>query len=119
MYASVSKGYKNGIFITTGATFAAALDPATQESVLAYEAGVKLSLLNRKMQLNAAVFHYDYRDKQIRGRIIDPVVGGLNQLLNIPESRISGAEVQLIWEPVGGLTFNGGVTYISSKIREC
>lgn len=116
VYATVSKGYKNGIFITTGATFAAALDPATQESVLAYEAGFKLGLLNRTMQLNGAVFYYDYRDKQIRGRIIDPVVGGLNQLLNIPESRIAGAEVQLVWEPIDGLNFNGGATYISSKI---
>jgi iron complex outermembrane receptor protein len=117
LYATVSKGYKNGIFITSGATFAAQLDPATQESVLAYEAGFKLGLLNRTMQLNGAIFYYDYRDKQIRGRIIDPVLGGLNKLINIPESRIQGAELQLIWEPVEGLTFNGGATVVSSKIK--
>lgn len=116
LYATASKGYKNGIFITSGATFAAQLDPATQESVMAYEAGFKLGLLNRTMQLNGAVFYYDYKDKQIRGRIIDLVLGGLNKLINIPESRIQGAEIQLIWEPVDGLTFNGGATYVDSKI---
>lgn len=116
LYASVSKGYKNGIFLTSGATFAAQLEPATQESVLAYEAGFKLGLLDRTMQLNGAVFYYDYRDKQIRGRIIDPLLGGLNRLINIPESRIQGAEIQLIWEPVDGLNFNGGATFVDSKI---
>jgi outer membrane receptor protein involved in Fe transport len=48
LYATISKGYKNGVFITTGATFAAQLAPATQESVLAYEAGFKLSLLTAR-----------------------------------------------------------------------
>lgn len=116
LYANISKGYKSGVFITTGATFAAQLAPANQESVLAYEAGFKLSLLNRKLQLNGAAFYYDYRDKQIRGRIIDPVLGGLNRLINIPKSRIAGAEIQMVWEPVKGLTVNGGATYIGSKI---
>jgi len=116
LYANISKGYKSGVFITTGATFAAQLAPANQESVLAYEAGFKLSLLNRKLQVNGAAFYYDYRDKQIRGRIIDPVLGGLNRLINIPKSRIAGGEIQMVWEPVKGLTINGGATYIGSRI---
>ncbi len=117
LYASVSKGYKNGLFITTGATFAAQLEPATQESVVAYEAGFKLGLLGRTLQLNGAAFYYDYKDKQIRGRVIDPTLGGLSRLINIPKSRIAGAELQLIWEPVQGLTLNGGATYVGSKIQ--
>jgi outer membrane receptor protein involved in Fe transport len=116
LYASVSKGYKNGVFITTGATFAAQYAPAKQESVLAYEAGFKLSLLGRSLQLNGAAFYYDYTNKQIRGRVIDPVVGGLIRLLNIPKSRITGAELQLIAEPVHGLLFTGGASYVDSKI---
>ena len=46
LYGSVSRGYKNGVFVTTGATFAAQLAPVKQESVLAYELGFKLGLLN-------------------------------------------------------------------------
>ena len=116
LYALVSKGYKNGVFITTGATFDLSLAPATQESVIAYEAGFKLGLLGRTLQLNGAAFYYDYRDKQIRGRIIDPVVGPFNRILNVPESRSAGAELQISWEPTAGLTFNGGATYIDTKI---
>jgi outer membrane receptor protein involved in Fe transport len=117
LYANVSRGYKNGVFVTTGATFAAQLFPATQESVLAYEAGFKVSLLDRTMQLNGAAFYYDYTDKQIRGRVVDPVIGLLYKILNVPESRIAGGEIQLVWEPVEGLSFNGGATYIDSKIK--
>lgn len=116
LYASVSKGYKNGVFITTGATFDLSLAPAKQESVLAYEAGFKLGLLNRSLQINGAIFYYDYSDKQIRGRIIDPVVGAFNRILNVPQSRSAGAELQIVWEPLAGLSINGGATYIDSKI---
>jgi outer membrane receptor protein involved in Fe transport len=116
LYVLVSKGYKNGVFITTGATFDLSLAPATQESVIAYEAGFKLGLLGRTLQLNGASFYYDYKDKQIRGRIIDPVVGPFNRILNVPASRAAGAELQISWEPTTGLTFNGGATYIDTKI---
>jgi outer membrane receptor protein involved in Fe transport len=44
------------------------------------------------------------------------VLGGLNRLINIPQSRIAGGEIQVVWEPVKGLTVNGGATYIGSKI---
>jgi len=117
LYASVSKGYKNGVFITTGATFDLSLDPARQESVVAYEAGFKLGLLDRTLQLNGAAFYYDYKGKQIRGRVIDPIVGAFNRILNIPKSRSAGAELQVIWQPIEGLTWNGGATYIDSKIQ--
>lgn len=116
LYATVSRGYKSGFFISTGATFDLSLSPAKQEAVTAYEAGFKLGLLDRTLQLNGAAFYYDYKDKQVRGRIVDAFLGPLNRILNVPESRVYGAELQMIWEPVEGLTLNGGATYINSKI---
>lgn len=116
LYASVSRGYKNGNYVTTGATSFKSLFPATQESVLAYEGGFKLSLLNGTMQLNGAGFYYDYRDKQVRGRIPDPVFVALNRLLNVPKSRIVGGELQLQWRPVRSLSLSGGATYVNSRI---
>ncbi|MBS0480444.1 MAG: TonB-dependent receptor [Proteobacteria bacterium] len=116
LYANVSKGYKSGAFPTVGATFAIQLHPATQESVLAYEAGFKLGLFNRTLQLNGAVFYYDYRDKQLRGRIVDPILGPQNAFFNVPRSRVAGAELQASMRPLNGLNINVGATYISSKI---
>lgn len=116
LYANVSRGYKNGAFPTAGATFALQLQPATQESLTAYEAGFKLGLLNRAVQLNGAVFYYDYRDKQFRGRIVDPVIGPQSALVNVPKSRVVGAELQVTAQPARGLTFSVGATYIGTRI---
>ncbi len=68
------------------------------------------------MQINGAVFYYDYIDKQVLGTDIVPPFGTLNRLVNIPKSKVKGAELQLILRPTEGLTFNGGLTYVHSRI---
>ncbi len=117
VYANVSRGYKAGSFPTLAAAQFVALEPVTQESVTAYEAGFKASLANRAVQLNAAGFYMDYKDKQIRGRLLDPVFGGLETLVNIPKSRIWGAEADVTIVPTDGLTLSGAITYLNSKIK--
>ena len=118
VYANVSKGYKAGGFPDLGATLASQLNPATQESVLAYEAGFKLTLLERTLQLNGAGFYYDYTDKQILGKVLDPFLGPLLKLVNVPKSQLAGAELQLAWSPIRGLTVSGGGSYIYSRILD-
>ena len=117
LYANVSKGFKAGGFPTLGATVADQFLPATQESVLAYEAGFKIAMLDRKLQLTGAVFYYDYRDKQILGRTLDPTFGPLLKLINVPKSELTGAELQLAWAPIHGLNISAGGSYIASKIQ--
>jgi outer membrane receptor protein involved in Fe transport len=117
LYANISKGYKSGSFPTAGATTSAQLVPARQESVLAYEAGFKLTMLERTLQLNGAAFYYDYSNKQLRGKVIDPVIGPLNALVNVPKARVQGAELKANWNPLRGLNINLGGTYVDSKIK--
>lgn len=118
IYANVSKGYKAGSYPTVGTTVDTQYSPARQESVLAYEAGFKASLLSRTLQLNGAVFYYDYSDKQILGRVVDPIFGPIPVLVNAPKSDVRGAELQAIWSPMSGLTVNTGLSYINSRIRD-
>ena len=118
LYANVSKGFKAGGFPDLGATAAAQYLPASQESILAYEAGFKTSLIARTLQLNGAVFYYDYHDKQILGRILDPLFGPLLKLVNVPRSRITGAEMQLAWAPIHRLSLSAGVSYIDSHVLD-
>lgn len=118
LYANVSRGYKIGAFPLIPASSVAQYTPVTQEKLTAYEAGFKLSLAGRKVQLNGAVFHYDYRDKQTLGSVIltPNIFGPLNLLVNIPTSTVTGAEFQAVIRPVQGLTLNAGITYLDSKI---
>lgn len=116
IYANVSKGYKAGSFPTLAATAQSQLEPAVQESLVAYEAGFKATLAARTLQLNGAVFHYDYSNKQFLGKVFDPVFSTLIRLVNVPKSRINGAELELAWTPLRGLRITAGASYIDSKI---
>ena len=118
LYANVSEGYKAGSFPTLAASLATQLEPATQESLLAYEVGFKSTLLNETMQLNGALFQYDYSDKQVLGQVADPVFGTLLRLINIPDSELTGFELDALWVPMDGLTLKGGVSYIDSEIGD-
>lgn len=119
VYANVSRGYKAGSFPSLAAATFKALKPVTQESVTAYEAGIKTQFFDRVIGLNAAAFYYDYRDKQIRGKIIDNpnIFGALDTLANIPKSTIYGFEADLTIRPTHGLTLNGALTYLKSEIK--
>ena len=115
-YLNVSRGYKAGSYPTLASADFKAYRPVTQESVLSYEAGFKASLADRKVQLNGAAFYYDYTNKQIRGKVVDPIFDVLDTLLNVPKSRVYGAEAELTVRPTEGLTLSASVTYLESKV---
>jgi outer membrane receptor protein involved in Fe transport len=116
LYANVSRGHKSGAFPTIGATSSAQFAPARPETVLAYEAGIKLDDAARRLEASAAGFYYDYRDKQLKGKAIDPRLGPLAGLINVPRSHVVGAEVEVAWRPFDGLRFNLGGSYSHSRI---
>lgn len=118
LYANVSRGYKAGSFPEISAANYTGLQPVVQESVTAFEGGLKTQALDGLVDLNAAAFYYDYKDKQIRGKLLDPVFGVLDALVNVPKSRIIGAEADLTIRPAPGLTINGAITFLDSKVRE-
>lgn len=115
LYANVTRGYKAGSFPTIPGLFPSQFEPVKQESVLAYEAGFKLSLLDRKLQVTGAGFYYKYDDKQILG-YVTTAFGNLPSLVQVPRSSVRGAELSVNWRPVDGLTLNGGATYVDSKV---
>lgn len=117
IYATVSQGYKAGIFSAIGASRANQYSPATQEKVIAYEAGFKAPLAGNALQFNGAVFYYDYSDKQVRGRVQDTVFGLLEKMLNVPKSYVFGLEGELVARPAEGLRISAGATYLKGKVK--
>jgi outer membrane receptor protein involved in Fe transport len=118
VYVSVSKGYKSGSFPTLAASSYLQLQPVTQESIVAYEAGVKSQLLNNRVEIDADVFHYDYDNKQVEAREPDPsgIFGFLNVLLNVPKSKEDGAEFIGKVRPTEHLTLSARATYLDSQV---
>ena len=116
LYARVSKGYKSGSFPTASVASYTGYAPVKQESVLAYEAGIKTPFFDRRVELTFAGFYYDYKDKQLRGRLPDPVFGTLDGLVQIPKSRLWGLEASILARPVTGVRLSLGATYIDTKV---
>lgn len=117
LYANVSKGYKSGSAPTLPAIEASEVNPVTQESVLAYEAGFKTPVIEHFVDVSGAVFYYDYNNKQLLARR-PTVLGNLPGLVNVPKSRIEGAEFQIDAYPISGLRLSVGGTYLNSKVTD-
>ena len=120
IYANVSKGYKSGSIPAPPALSTEAFRPVTQESLVAYEIGFKLPVVRRVLEATGALFYYDYTDKQVLGRVLTPPtqLGALQALVNIPKSRIQGAEFQLNAFPTAGLTLTLAGTYLDTKVTK-
>lgn len=117
IYGNVTKGYKAGSFPALAATDAVQFTPVTQESLLAYEVGIKKYFIDQNLQFNAAVFYYDYNDKQVRGRIGPTLFGYLEALVNVPESEVRGAELDMTWRITPNLVANINGIYVDSEIE--
>jgi iron complex outermembrane receptor protein len=119
LYFNVSKGYKGGSTPAPGASSTEQFRPVSQESVLSYEAGIKTAVFDRKLEITAAAFYYDYKDKQLLGRaVFNPnIFGAQSALVNIPNSRIYGAEAQVSVRPARGTTLSAAATYLDTKVQ--
>ena len=68
-YASISLGHKGGGYDGSTITDPSSFTPFEAEEVLAYEIGIKSTLFDSTLQLNASAFFYDYQDMQAEGRV--------------------------------------------------
>ena len=98
VYLSYTKGFKPG---GSNLTFGYPDDNAPQlifplfksEIIDAFEVGIKTDLMDGRMRANASAFLYDYENLQFQSTDPDIYRGGV---ANIPESEMSGIELELI-----------------------
>lgn len=114
LYAHVSKGYRAPSFNAQAFFDPSELSIAKPEKVTAYELGAKTQFADRKVTLNLAAFYYDYRNQQFIN--VDPATAA-QTLLNIPKSRIYGAEADLSVRASDMVSFRAGLGLLSTKIK--
>ncbi len=117
MYGMVSVGFKSGGFNGANSNTTQQLVPYDEEKLTSYEVGMKATLLEGRMQLNAATFFYDYEDKQEQDTAVT-FVGNISGLTNVPESEITGAEIDLKWQPLTGLNVSLGVAWLDTEVTK-
>jgi len=109
VYGSWSRGYKTGGWTTrlsNPLNFAPDFD---EEKAETFEIGVKSTLLDRKLQINAAAFTTRYTGIQLNFQ-----QGVSPTIQNAGDARIKGFEVEVVAAPVDGLTINGSVGYLDA-----
>ena len=117
LYASVTEGFKSGVTPVNAANLAVQNSPVEQEQLLAYELGVKATLLEQRMQFNASMFYYDYQDKQLAVYFADPIFTVLARLDNVPEAEAYGLDTQLTWRLTTELTAILAGTLLHTEVR--
>lgn len=119
-YVSAGRGYKAGGFPVLPASSQNQLTPVTQEKLQAYEIGSKTSFLEKLLHLNVAAYNYDYKDKQLLTKALDPVFGPLPVLRNAPKSKIYGVEgdLQLAPAAIEGLFLAATIAYTHTEVKE-
>lgn len=135
VYGSVSRGFKSGGFngnyyfnpegyySTAEQNLGLGLAPQSpdydDETLTAYEIGLKSTWLEGAMTFNAAVFYYDYDDAQIFNQLTDPIVGLPSQSIsNADKVEMSGFDADLVWLPLQGLTLRAGIGYLDSEFKQ-
>jgi len=106
VYASWSKGYKTGGWTTRYSTPQVIVSSFDPEKATTYELGVKSTLLEHRLQVNAAIFSTNYDGIQLNYQ-----VGGSPTIANVGNGRIKGGELEIVARPTRILTVNIGLGY--------
>ncbi len=115
-YGSYSRGFKSGKFDleflhTDDTPFPQR--PLKPEILDAFEVGMKSTLANNTLLLNAAVFYNIWKDQQV----FNVGVNG-PEFFNLPESKIKGAEIESNWVPSEGWLVSANIGLLDTELTD-
>ena len=124
IYARYARGFKAGGIVPV-VPVSIFPDPFTQggifkgETVDTYEAGVKTSFLNHKLQFTGAVFYNDYRDVQVaaHARAAYQALVAI-AVVNAGSARTYGAEATITARVAKPLTLTASAGYLNAKYKD-
>jgi len=112
-YASVNRGIKGGGFNAAAvAAIPVSLVSYKPEVLTAYEIGIKTTLFERRAQINASVFDYDYRDYQAF------TLTGLSPFVFNTDATTRGAELELHFLPTSTVDVTIGGSYLDAEAKD-
>lgn len=109
LYGSFSQGYKTGGWTTRLSNPLPVAPTFGEEEAETWEAGVKSTLIDRRLQLNASAFTTTYKGIQLNFQQgISPTVQ------NAGEARIKGFEIEALGAPSDSFTVTASLGYIDA-----
>lgn len=110
VYASYSRGYRSGTMNGQSYTTGNQIYFVPPEEVDAYEIGFKTRWLDERLQINGAVFLYDYQGQQ--GQIVDS--SATANLVSL-DGEITGLEVDMLLAVTDTLTLTAAFGMLDSE----
>lgn len=107
-YVSYNTGFKSGGFVLAKVD----AQPFKPEDIKATEAGLKTQLFDRHLRLNAAGFHYDYRNIQVQR-----FDAGSQLIYNGARAEMYGLDLDGEIVLARGLSLNGGISYVHARFK--
>ena len=117
IYANLSTGFRSGNF-NSDLFFGdlSALSSVDSEEVTAFELGSKSTLMDGRLQLNAALFYQKISDKQ--GITYDSnVAAPVSRLISLGDADIYGVELELLAVPTDNLELSLGIGWFDGEIN--
>ena len=112
-YVSISTGYRAGNFSVPFGGIVTGFDP---EEIFAQEVGIKSTLLEDTLQINAAFFRYEYENLQVN--VDDPASPLVPITRNIGESETIGFEADAWWAPNERWDVRMGIGYLDAEFKK-
>ncbi|HEU4430415.1 MAG TPA: TonB-dependent receptor, partial [Myxococcota bacterium] len=116
VYASYATGYKSGGF-NPRASGSVPFRPFDEETLLAYEAGLKSQWFDSRLQLNFAAFYSDYENLQTDIFTANSFGAG-SETVNAGKAKIPGVELEALALPFEGVTLSLNYGWMNPKYED-
>lgn len=116
-YATIATGFRSGGFNARASTSSGFATPFDEENVVSYEIGAKADLLDQRLRINGALFHYVYEDKQVT-QFEAGSNGASSIIANSGEQEALGLELEVAFIPAPGWLLQANFGYIDIDINE-
>lgn len=110
LYVSATKGFKSGGFNLSSVNPGQGFSP---ESLWSYEGGAKLTVMNNRLRINTAVFHYDYKNLQVQSFLTPGVI----DITNASDAKVDGFEIETEGQAASWLKVGANLSYLDAKYQ--
>ena len=112
LYLSATTGVRSGGFNLVFFSFNDQFDP---EELLAYELGFKGTLLDGRIQLNAAAYLYDYDNIHTFAQGPNATGGISTSVVEAPGAEIRGFDADIVWLATDNLNLGANMSFTPSE----
>ena len=116
-YFSWSQGYRSGGYNARASVSGSFQSPFDEENITSYELGLKSEWFDSRLRFNAAVFMYQYDDRQTT-QFVASTGGASSQITNAGESEAKGFELEITALPLPGLMIMANYGFVDTNTKE-